>query len=98
MAGPNTLGVATDQPTLTKLTVNGNSTIGAAATDTVAFYGATGQTQPTSSAQGVTGVVSLGTLSATVWGFSCSAAFYATVNLLEAIRTALVNVGLIKGS
>lgn len=66
--------------------------------DKVAFFGSTPIVQPTSSAQGVTGVVSVGTLSATVWGFSCSATYYATINLIEAMRTALVNLGLIKGS
>lgn len=83
----------------------GNKVYGAAtnvmgdnAADTIGFYGVTPVVQPSGATQGVTGVVSVASLSATVWGFSCSATYYATVQLLEAIRTALVSQGLIKGA
>lgn len=66
--------------------------------ETIGFYGVTPVARPSGSAQGVTGVVSIATLSGSIWGFSCSATYYATINLIEAMRTALVNNGLITGS
>lgn len=64
----------------------------------ISFYAATPIVQPSGAAQATSGVVSVATLSGTVWGFSCSATYYGAVGLLEAMRTALVNLGLIKGS
>lgn len=86
MAGPTKVyGAATN--------VMGEST-----SDPIAFYGGTPVAQSSGATQATSGVVSVGTLSATVWGFSCSAAFYGTVQLVEAMRTTLVNLGLMKGS
>lgn len=67
--------------------------VGNATTDTVAFYGVSGTTQRSGSAQA--------TLTYTVlsngFGFTTSAQFIAALALLDEIRATLVALGLFKG-
>ena len=69
--------------------------MGKAATEKVAFYGATPITQPTSSAQ-----TALTTVTAVSggFGFVTSAALTAFIAQVENIRASLVLLGLLKGS
>jgi UDP-N-acetyl-D-mannosaminuronic acid transferase (WecB/TagA/CpsF family) len=72
--------------------------LGGASTDKIAFYGVTPVVQPTAAAQAAPASTDAVSVSATQWGFSTSAQANAVIDCLIEIRTALVNLGLIKGS
>ena len=69
--------------------------MGSAATEKIAFFGATPITQPTSSSQAA---LTLITATSGGFGFSTSAGFAAFTTQLENIRANLVLLGLLKGS
>src|SRR5712692_1712641 len=78
--------------------------LGFGSSDPISFYGAATITQPTSSWQSsiqdssVAIAVSTPVSAVTVWGFSSAAQANALLQCTQAMRTALVNLGLIKGS
>jgi hypothetical protein len=69
---------------------------GASATDKIAFHGATPAVQRSGSAQAA--VVTTAPTNTTPYGYSTSAQAAAIVTLLNEIRAALVEKGIIKGS
>lgn len=71
---------------------SGGMCVGLSASELVSFHGVTPVAQ--AATQAASSVVSVATLSAAVWGFSCSAAFYSTVQLVSAMRTAMIDKGL----
>jgi len=72
--------------------------IGATTSDTLAFYGGTASGQPASASQAAIVSSAVVSISATQWGFGSSAQAQGVVNLLIEVRSALVALGLIKGS
>jgi len=94
MANP---GPASTQTT--NFLFNGDSTDGiqlaGAASDKLAFYGVSPKVQPSGSAQAA---LTLTTAKTAGFGFTTATAFNQAVAQIQAIRTALVNLGLIKGS
>lgn len=78
---------------------DGNSqgtVLGQSATDLVGFYGVTPVAQRTSSNQAA--VTTTNATTTSPWGFSTSTQANAIVTLVNELRTALVNLGAIKGS
>lgn len=80
------------------LTVKGNAAIGDAAADLLAFYGVTPVAQQAATNQAAPVSTAAVSVTATQWGFSTSTQASAIVNCLIEVRTALVTLGLIKGS
>jgi hypothetical protein len=72
------------------------STIGTATSQKLGFYGITPKIQPSSASQAA--VVTTTPTNTTPWGFSTQAQATAIITLVNELRTALVNLGLIKGS
>ncbi len=78
--------------------------LGFGASDKISFYGQTTIAQPTSSwqssIQDSSAAIAVSTPSGanTVWGYSSAAQANAILSTLQAVRLALVNLGLIKGS
>ena len=103
---PNTkaIGVAFADPALDSVTVSGDVDVsgdvsfGASTANTVAFYGATPQTQQAATNQAAPASTAPASISASQWGFSTSTQAAALVNCVIELRAALVNLGLIKGS
>lgn len=79
--------------TFTDLTATGNVALGNAASDTVAFYGATGQAQPASASQ-----TALAASQTTKTTTQLRTELTAVKTLLARIRKDLKAVGLIKGA
>lgn len=71
---------------------------GGEATAELGFFGSTPVDQPASASQAAIASTAAVSISATQWGFSTSAQATGVINLLTEIRTALVDLGLIKGS
>lgn len=69
---------------------------GVGATDLISFYGATPIAQQTSATQAA--VTTTVPTSTTPYGYTTSAQAAAIVTLVNALRLAMVNLGLIKGS
>jgi hypothetical protein len=67
-------------------------------TATLGFFGATPIAEPASSAQAAIASTAAVSISATQWAFATSAQATGVITLLSEVRTALVNLGLIKGS
>jgi len=67
-------------------------------TATLGFFGATPVAQPAATNQSAVATTAAVSVSATQWGFSTSTQATAIVTNLYAIREALVNLGVIKGS
>lgn len=65
---------------------------------TVGFFGTTATTQPASATQAAVASTAPVSVSATQWGFSTSTQAAAVIALQNELRTALVALGLIKGS
>ena len=70
--------------------------IGQSATDKIGFYGVTPVVQPTAAAQAAAGTTASTTT--TPAGFATTTQANNTINLVDAMRTALVNTGIMKGS
>jgi hypothetical protein len=70
--------------------------IGTAVTQKLGFYNATPVVQPSGASQAA--VTTTAATQTTPWGFSTQAQADAIVTLVNALRTAMVNTGLIKGS
>lgn len=85
--------MAVDQ--LSKNCVDG-TTLGQSATDKVGFYGVTPVVQPTAAGQAAAGTTASTTTSPA--GFATTTQANNTINLVDAMRTALVNTGIMKGS
>lgn len=66
------------------------------ATEKLGFYGTAPVVQPSGAAQGAPCLAALAT--GAVYGFATVAAASTVLNLVDAMRTALINLGLIKGS
>lgn len=79
-------------------TATGNVALGNQTSDTVAFYGATPQTQATSSNEAAAATTAPVSVSATQWAFSTSTQPLTLLLLVAEMRTVLVNLGLMKGS
>lgn len=78
-------------------TLDGRSTIlGASTTSLVAFYGSAAVAQPSGAAQAA--VTTTAATTTTPWGFSTSTQADAIVTLVNALRSAAVTLGLIKGA
>ena len=71
--------------------------IGSTTSSYVGFYGATVTTRPTSASQAAVASTAAVSISATQWGFSTSTQANAVVTLENALRSALVSIGLIQG-
>jgi hypothetical protein len=74
--------------------------LGQASTETLGFWGATASTQPTNADQAdilSTAAVSIAS-AGTPWGYATSTQADGVVDLVRAIRAALVAAGLMKGS
>jgi hypothetical protein len=69
-----------------------------ATTSKVAFFAKTPIVQPTSASQAAPASTAVASITATQWGFSTSTQGNAVITCLIAIRSALVDLGLIKGS
>ena len=69
---------------------------GQGTTDKIAFYGVTPVVQPTAATQAAAGTTASTTTSPA--GFATTTQANNLINLVDAMRTALVNLGLIKGS
>ena len=83
----------------TDITATGNVRFGNATTDTVAFYdAATPQAQQASASQAAVATTAPVSISATQWGFASSAQALAVITLQNELRSALVALGIIKGS
>ena len=67
-------------------------------TATLGFFGATPIAEPAATNQSAIASTAAVSISATQWGFSTSTQATGVITLLTEIRTALVNLGLIKGS
>lgn len=93
MSAPNT--ETSTSITETPATGGGYMT-GQSITDLVGFYGTTPIAQRTNANQAAATTTAATTTSP--WGFSTSAQANALVTLANELRTALVNLGLIKGS
>jgi hypothetical protein len=65
---------------------------------TLGFYGKTPIVQPAATNQAAVASTAPVSISATQWGYSTSTQALAITNLLIEVRTALVNLGIIKGS
>ena len=78
--------------------VSGGQTFGDNTADTIGFYGVTPVGQPTSSEQASAVGTALASISATQWGFATSTQGDTLVKEVNAMRAALVSLGLIKGS
>lgn len=65
---------------------------------TVGFFGTTATTQPASASQAAVASTAPVSISATQWGFSTSAQAQQIIDSHNAIRSALVALGIIKGS
>ena len=72
--------------------------LGKSSLQPVAFFGATGSTQPSSASQAAAISTAPVSISATQWGFTSSAQALSIITLLNQIRTDLVSLGIIKGS
>ena len=70
--------------------------LGQSATDLIGFYGATPIVQPTAPGQAAAGTTASTTTSPA--GFSTTTQANNLINLVDAMRTVLVNLGLMKGS
>lgn len=90
---PNTksVGVAFSDPQL-------DGAILSASGGTVGFFGTTATTQPASASQAAVATTAPVSISATQWGFASSAQAQAIINLQNELRSALVALGIIKGS
>jgi hypothetical protein len=84
-----------DQMSLAFSTVTG-SKIGTATGQKISFWNATPIVQPVGAGQAA--VVTTASTQTTPWGFSTQSQADAIVTLVNALRTALVNTGLIKGA
>jgi hypothetical protein len=71
---------------------------GGSSTATLGFFGATPVAQQAATAQAIVASTASVSISATQWGYASSAQASGIPVLLDAIRTALVNTGIIKGS
>lgn len=76
----------------------GGSGLGQSITDLISFYGVTPVAQATTADQAAVSTTAPVSAAANVFGFQTSAQFIALINCVNAIRLALVNSGLIKGS
>lgn len=76
---------------------NGAS-LGNATTDTVSLYGVTPVAQRTNAAQAAVVTTNAVSTTSNIWGFSTSTQANSLVSLVNELRTALVNLGAIKGS
>jgi hypothetical protein len=72
------------------------TTLGQSATDLVGFYGATPVVQPTAAGQAAAGTTASTTTSPA--GCANTTQMNALITLVDAMRTALVNTGIMKGS
>ena len=72
------------------------TTFGQNASDLISFYGVTPVVQPTAAAQAAAGITATTTTSPA--GFATTTQGNNLINLVDAIRTALVNTGIMKGS
>ncbi len=96
------LAVTGDAAVTGNFTVSGNVALGDSSGDLLAFHGATATSQR-SGAAGIAVtftslVVNSGSVSFTTWGFSTATAASALVTLVNEIRSALIEVGLMKGA
>jgi hypothetical protein len=80
------------------LNVAGGAALGNAAADTLAFHGVTPVAQQAATNQAAPASTAPVSISATQWGFSTSTQAARVINCLLELRTALVTLGLIKGS
>lgn len=95
--GPDVYELAVASISSGAATLEGRSTIlGASAATLVGFYGTAPAAQPSGAAQAA--VTTTAATTTTPWGFSTSTQADAIVTLVNAVRSALVTVGLIKGS
>lgn len=97
--GGRALGVAMSNPTLDGVAVT--NVVGADGLNSkLAFYGkaAAPIVQPAATNQAAPASTAVVSISATQWGFANSAQAQAMVNCVIELQTALVNLGLIKGS
>src|SRR5713226_3634313 len=105
------MGIATTTKTATTRQLSDQNSqgtvLGFGSTDKISFYGAATLTQPTSSwqssIQDSTAAVAVASffstgITGTVWGYSSAQQANALLQCAQAMRTALVNLGLIKGS
>lgn len=65
---------------------------------TVGFFGTSATTQPASASQAAVASTAPVSISATQWGFASSAQALAVIQLQNELRSALVALGIIKGS
>lgn len=75
---------------------SGGFLVGQSASDLVGFYGTTPVVQPSGSAQAAAGTTA--STSSSPFGFATSTQADALINLVNAMRSALVSVGIMKGS
>jgi hypothetical protein len=71
---------------------------GGSSSATLGFFGATPIAEPAATNQSAIASTAAVSISATQWAFSTSTQATGVITLLTEIRTALVNLGLIKGS
>jgi hypothetical protein len=74
----------------------GGAVLGAAATNKIGFYGKTPITQPTAAGQAAAGTTASTTTSPA--GCATTTQMTALINLVNAMRNALVDTGIMKGS
>jgi hypothetical protein len=75
--------------------------LGQSTTDLVAFWGKTPTSQASGAAQAaltITTIVNSASVSNLMWGFSTSAAVDGLIATVNALRNALVDAGIVKGS
>lgn len=90
---PNTkaVGVAFSDPQLDGAVIG-------TTTGTAGFFGATATTRPASASQAAVATTAPVSISATQWGFSTSTQAQTLIDSHNAVRAALVSLGIIKGS
>lgn len=76
----------------------GGTGLGQSVTDLIGFYGVTAVAQQTTADQAAVSTTAPVSATANVFGFQTSAQIIALINCVNAIRFALVQNGLIKGS
>jgi hypothetical protein len=77
---------------------SGGMKLGSATSEAVAFFGSTPTTQPTAAGQAAPASTDAVSVSATQWAYGTSTQADALVDCVIAVRSALVTLGLIKGS